>query len=566
MLTERAKKRHIIVLISVLAVLLRLVQVYDHDSYTDEAVLAFRAIGMIDYDAAPQQTTPWQWLKEVPWWAHLSFHDHPIFFFLLQNVSMRLVGENLLGARLPAVLAGIASVYMAYLLGAAYWRPRAGIIAAAFLAVHSYHVWVSRLGLQDGVVVLELLIFLYALTRVPRDPRWWYGAWALFGIGIITKYTTLIFAPIGILFILLFRRQWYKDRAWWRGLLLFIVLTSPTWLYNIMLYATRGHFDFQLSAAFHQDVPEWTVRLGRTLVGDLKTRFTYFFAALHQGGTLSFLLLTITAVWYAVVKLITARDKKNFDRPLFFLLGSMFFLYGWFFVIGSTYRFVVMIVPLFVLLAAWMIDQVLSHINYPRAFGVLFLAFFVFETAYTINSYLLPRRLGVKNITYAEISDETQNFGFNQVGAYLEKLLDGRMTFFAGQPEYQFLADVQNERLERALQRGARPEPLMIIFDKNLNFLASLWYFQRYLVYDAWPVLSDRSFLDITGDEFEEFYRRQGVRRFVYIAAANEKVLRRPGERSDTGLRLKRYLDERGVQPKKVSDASGETTLYLYEF
>ena len=112
----KKKENVILALILVVAAGLRLVSLSIPDGYTDEVLLGVRAIGMVDYDSSDLQTTPWQWVETVPWWMHLSFHDHPVLFFILQNLTIRLFGENVFALRLPAALLGIAAVFLIYLV------------------------------------------------------------------------------------------------------------------------------------------------------------------------------------------------------------------------------------------------------------------------------------------------------------------------------------------------------------------------------------------------------------------------------------------------------------------
>ena len=91
-------------LILLLAAGLRLYQLDRADVITDEALIAFRSLGYVDFFASPDQTTPWEWFSDVPAWARLSFHDHPPLVFLVQHGSFLLFGENELGLRLPFAL------------------------------------------------------------------------------------------------------------------------------------------------------------------------------------------------------------------------------------------------------------------------------------------------------------------------------------------------------------------------------------------------------------------------------------------------------------------------------
>lgn len=147
-----------LIAIVLVAFALRMYRLTLADSYTDEAIIAFRSIGLIDYDTSPVQTTPWQWLSQVPWWAHLSLHDHPLGYFVVQHIAYRLFGVGLFAVRFPSVLFGVASVFLLFLIGKKLFGERAGLVAASILAVQSYHLWVSRLGLQDGAVIAIILL------------------------------------------------------------------------------------------------------------------------------------------------------------------------------------------------------------------------------------------------------------------------------------------------------------------------------------------------------------------------------------------------------------------------
>ena len=123
------------------ATVLRIYHVTYHDTYTDEAIYAFRSIGLIDYDTSRRKQRRGSGSGRCPG-GHLSWHDHPLGFCAV--FCLRAFGAGLFAMRLPSVLAGIGSVYLIYLIGRKLWNERAGLIAALLLAVQPYHVWVSR--------------------------------------------------------------------------------------------------------------------------------------------------------------------------------------------------------------------------------------------------------------------------------------------------------------------------------------------------------------------------------------------------------------------------------------
>src|SRR3989344_1007245 len=95
----------LLISILILAAFLRLYNLTSADVITDEALIAFRAIGYIDFFVSPYQTTPYEWFSDTPAWVKLSFHDHPPLIFLIENLFFKVFGVNVFSLRLPSGLA-----------------------------------------------------------------------------------------------------------------------------------------------------------------------------------------------------------------------------------------------------------------------------------------------------------------------------------------------------------------------------------------------------------------------------------------------------------------------------
>ena len=74
--------RKYLLIILIIAAVLRFYGLNRGDTVNDEVFYAFRAIGLMDFDKAPDQTTPLEWFDgHIPQCANLSFHDHPPLVF-----------------------------------------------------------------------------------------------------------------------------------------------------------------------------------------------------------------------------------------------------------------------------------------------------------------------------------------------------------------------------------------------------------------------------------------------------------------------------------------------------
>ena len=80
--------------ILIAAAILRLFNLFAGDPINDEVFMSFRGLGLMDFDEADVQTTPWEWFDpSIPWWAKISMHDHPLLAPLTQKISMSIFGE-----------------------------------------------------------------------------------------------------------------------------------------------------------------------------------------------------------------------------------------------------------------------------------------------------------------------------------------------------------------------------------------------------------------------------------------------------------------------------------------
>jgi 4-amino-4-deoxy-L-arabinose transferase-like glycosyltransferase len=171
----------------------------------------------------------------TPLWFTSNAGNEPLFIYLMA-ASTGLVGGNVLGIRLTAVLCGLLTVVFGYRWARLAFGRRVGLLAAALLAVGFWPVWMSRVGLRavslPPLVALSSWLTLRALRSA--DPsrgapqRQVIGRFALAGLSAgLTLYTypaayavPLVFAALTA-YLLIF--QWSTVKRAWRGLVAFWV-------------------------------------------------------------------------------------------------------------------------------------------------------------------------------------------------------------------------------------------------------------------------------------------------------------------------------------------------------
>lgn len=517
----------VITLILLLASVFRLYNVSQADVITDEALNGFRSIGYIDFFVSPYQTTPFEWFSEVPTWAKISFHDHPPLVFLIQHFFFNIFGVSNFSLRLPFVLAGIASVYLVYLIAKEMFGYRTGIIASLLLAVSTFHVWISRIGLQESIVILfSLLSFYYFIQSFDKDKHWRWGIFL--GLAILSKYTALILLPIFFIYFLVYKKEIFTNQKFWLAISLVVFILSPIFIYNINLYKSTGHFDLQLSYIFGQDVPEWDYLPGKLKAGSLFDRTINFFPNLYAGFLAPMFLLLFLSMALGLFSLF----KNQGQKFLFLIILTIILYLASLLLTGLSFRFMVAVVPFVVILMAWFLSA-------RKYYVVITLVLLIIEGGLAFNSVIAPYPRGVENITYSRLRWDSYRWGYSNLNNYINNLLQDKKPTVSFQPRYLFLDQIKRKAF---LTNSNRQDfSGLIIYDANMYDLATLWIFHRQLVYEGWPVITAQDYLDQSHD----YWLAQGVKEFYFFKIIDEEILQQPGnQKTNASSVLAENLDK----------------------
>jgi 4-amino-4-deoxy-L-arabinose transferase-like glycosyltransferase len=148
--------------------------------------------------------------------------DYPATLYFYTLIPFQaLAGLSVWSTRLAPAVTGVLCVPLLYWCGARLFGRRAGLLAAAFLAVNAWHLFLSRFGVGAHQCVLFALIVLALLlkARLPladgpdETPR---PAWAALA-GLAAGVSCYGFQPMRLYLPLLFALLVAVDpAAWWR--------------------------------------------------------------------------------------------------------------------------------------------------------------------------------------------------------------------------------------------------------------------------------------------------------------------------------------------------------------
>lgn len=512
------RKKDILLLILVVSAALRLAFLSRGDTVNDEVFMSFRGLGMMDFDEAASQTTPLEWWDpNIPWWTNLSFHDHPVLVPAVQNIFMRMFGETNFAFRLPSALLGIASVYLIYLIGVYLYSVSTGLISAALLGATLNSVYISRTGMQESYVIFFLLLASYLFLRALKDDRFLIWIGVAIGLGAEAKYTSLIAIPIILTYLFLFRRDYFcsagrRIKLWYVSFI-FLLIFSPSLIYNFNLYRATGHFDFQISYIFGQHPEVWQMAPGKK-IGGLTERIQNFVPRLIASN--SWLLLLAAGLSLVKIFGLSFNKPKEVFIKHGFLLISLFWLLFLLLLIGPSYRFLTMLTPFLALSAAILFVEFPEKIFLPVLTLIL-----IFEIFYSINNQIIYYPKGSEPWLASKIRFENYNWGYNELGNYLSQELAHRMPEITFDLKYKFLEKLREKALDKGKERGLESYPALIVYYGNFDRGARLWVLDRLHIYHAWPIISLKIYYEYLQQNGFDYFDRVGFRHYYFILQTN---------------------------------------------
>lgn len=143
------------------------------------------------------------------------FFDKPPLCYWLQAGSMRVLGVNPLGARLPTAIVGLLMVGWTVFLGGRLFGGKAGLYAGFALASSILYAVPARMAIMDQAFsfTISLALGAFLLTYLRLIPRWGYvGCWAAMGAASLIK------GPAGVVLALITAVAFLVIRRDWRGI------------------------------------------------------------------------------------------------------------------------------------------------------------------------------------------------------------------------------------------------------------------------------------------------------------------------------------------------------------
>jgi len=188
-------------------------------------------------------------------WGYVAYPPVTPFFGW---ISLCLFGTSLTGFRFFAALAASGGVVMTGLLARELGGGRGAMLLAALSAM-PFALGCGSLMQYVAFDYLWWIIAAYFFVRLCKsgDPRWWLPLGAIFGIGMLTKYS-MLFCVAGIVIGVIATplRRHLVSKWLWVGAALSVLIFLPN-----VIWQAQHHF---ISLEFLRHIHARDVRIGRT--------------------------------------------------------------------------------------------------------------------------------------------------------------------------------------------------------------------------------------------------------------------------------------------------------------
>lgn len=193
------RKKYYILVILIIAVISRTIFAGDCPGglHADEAFSGYEAWSLLNYgiDSAGYANPVYL----TVWGGGMSVLNSAL---MLPGIA--LFGLNAVTVRLHAIIMGIISVYVFYLLLKEIYDERTAVWGSGLLAVSPWHIMISRYGMDANLCPAFVLIAMYLTVIGIKNNRWLKWAAAAWGIALYSYAVLWIFEPIFLLLLFIY--------------------------------------------------------------------------------------------------------------------------------------------------------------------------------------------------------------------------------------------------------------------------------------------------------------------------------------------------------------------------
>jgi 4-amino-4-deoxy-L-arabinose transferase-like glycosyltransferase len=289
------------------------------------------------YDLYGDEAQYWTWAQAPDW----GYYSKPPMIAWLIALTTSACGDSLFCIKLASPLLHAATGLMLFAVARRLFDPRTGFWVAMLYGLMPAISLSAMVITTDAPLLFFWALGLYALLRALDEGawRWWLLTGAALGLGMLSKYSMVIFFVSALLFVLATprHRHWFASpRPWAAGLLAGLV-----YLPNLLWNVATGFVSYQHTREISRvDRARWSLEGLGDFIGSQFGVFgpilfaVLLFLLLRRMPSLwreerSRFLLAFVLPWLAMVSLISlaSRVHANWSAPIY--LAALVLVSAW---------------------------------------------------------------------------------------------------------------------------------------------------------------------------------------------------------------------------------------------
>ncbi|MFH1427848.1 MAG: hypothetical protein ABIG60_04975, partial [Patescibacteria group bacterium] len=277
---------------------------------------------------------------------------------------------------------------------------------------------------------------------------------------------------------------------------------------------------------------------------------------------------TYISFGYLLIKKIINQEKiKNELFLITILIGYHLLI----FLIGPSERFLVMIIPYFIILIAYTFLGFFDFLQTKKIYRYLFYFLLILFVSY--EGFFMYQTTNAKTpITdslwvYSKLKNESSNWGYNELENYLSKLLDNKKpTVILTLPErLNFIQEFRDKDSRK--NKNNRSESILIIYDPRINNVAKFWLYDRRYYYDGWPFISVDEYISVQKIMPDYFTNNLKINKYYYIASTPNTFTAGNTQNSENALTFEDKLKQKNIPIiKEINDKNKKVVFRIYNF
>lgn len=184
----------------------------------------------LPYDLYPDEAQYWTWSKDLAF----GYYSKPPLIAWIISLSTNLCGDNQLCVKLPSPIIYLLTSVVIYFIAIEISSKKVGFLSAlVFLTIPGVTV-ASYLITTDAPLLLFWAISLLFFIKATKSDsiKWWCFAGIFAGLGMLSKYSTIVFLLSSIFYLTTTSPHKFKLKGFWIAIFFAFLILVPNIIWN----------------------------------------------------------------------------------------------------------------------------------------------------------------------------------------------------------------------------------------------------------------------------------------------------------------------------------------------